>query len=446
MAISISSRVRSYFRPKLDSNCSPIYSTSPCKDVGNQTRSKNVKTKKSGDIVKPQVLYQSGQSKTQSTNVAFDEQLQSVFFQKLPLELRQMVYGYLWSSPNERRYHERRGRHLHFKNGHWIQTRCVMYPEDDKDLDRIQTNMDSIRHTGTGDLLLWQQRLASTCGHRHWRCEERVKYGKPTSIDRTGLGTVMRTCKRMYPEVMQSFFEEHKIIFCDLYAAYRFFAKPGSPHIRHIRDLDLVLHSSFNELAPFIAIGGSGSDEEPDQTSLLKVKTSQLGAVLGAVAERLRCLHSLRVSLDVYDLGPWRKIPELAISKCLLERIEVKGNNGGKGNNYIVELPAALPIQSHCTGLQLVDSPEISDAKKVQSPKSRFLPYKVVRRPALRYWQFTPGEVEHFTWETCEGQGKERHCWISLSKDRLLSSPLPNPFLVDFTERPNTANKITTCA
>ncbi|KAJ2991534.1 hypothetical protein NUW58_g2481 [Xylaria curta] len=61
------------------------------------------------------------------------------------------------------------------------------------------------------------------------------------------------------------------------------------------------------------------------------------------------------------------------------------------------------------------------------------MPFKVTRRPPLRYWQFTPGEVEHFTWETRRGEKQHQHCWIALSK---ATSSIANPYLIDFTERP----------
>jgi hypothetical protein len=127
----------------------------------------------------------------------FDEQRESPFFAKLPLEIRKMVYAYVWPGACDQRYHEPRGRHLHFKEGHWVRTRCVMHEQDEDDTDFIQAQMDLISYSGQGDLLLWQRRLASTWGQRHWRCEEKVMYGKPTSIDRTDLGALMIVCKKM---------------------------------------------------------------------------------------------------------------------------------------------------------------------------------------------------------------------------------------------------------
>ncbi|KAI1418876.1 hypothetical protein F5Y12DRAFT_383087 [Xylaria sp. FL1777] len=363
----------------------------------------------------------------------FDEQINCPFFQKLPLEIRKMIYAYVWQGPYDHIYHESNGRHLHFKDGRWVHTRCVMYREDDEDTDIIQKQMDLIHDTGMGDLLLWQRRLASTWGQRHWRCAERIEYGKPTSIDRTDLGALMVACKKMHPEVMESFLEYHKIIFNDIFSAHRFLVRPGSSRlVRHIRKLDLTFSLSFHEFTPFITVTCCpDTDEHIDVTekraSLARTKNNLLAAIFTAIADHTTCLHSLRVSLDVYDRGPWRKIPERALASHL-ERISVQ--KGKKGEvNYTVELPPALPIRTNYTGLQELETESRgvgkSDEKRVAPP----LPFNITRRPPLRYWQFNPGEVEHFTWETCEGERRHQHCWIALSKTTRLIS---NPYLIDF--------------
>ncbi|KAI8626556.1 hypothetical protein F5Y19DRAFT_446065 [Xylariaceae sp. FL1651] len=432
MALGISSRVKAYLLPKLQkrkrSNSSKTTGT-------DKTRRK--------DSTFPTTTLEVSEPDVSEKNATFDGQLHSSFFQKLPLELRKMVYAYVWQGSYDHMYHESNGRHLHFKDGHWVHTRCVMYQEDDEDIDSIQRHMDLIHHSGRGNLLLWQRRLASTWGHRHWRCEERVEHGKPTSIDRTDLGALMVVCKRMHPEVMQSFLECHKLIFNDLFSAYRFLVRPGSSYLGHIRNLDLTLSVPFHELVPFIAIGRPDTDKknhDAEMGSLAKAQNSRLGAIFAAVADGITCLHSLRLSLDVYDRGPWRKIPERALV-AHLERIRVLRGRRGE-TNYTVELPPALPIQTHYAGMQEIDDDDYEvggvagdgdgDEKQTQRTKRAARPFKILRRPALRYWQFDPGEVEHFTWETCEGERQQQHCWIALSKAARFIS---NPYLIDFTER-----------
>lgn len=363
----------------------------------------------------------------------FDEQQDSSFFQKLPIEIRKMIYAYVWQGPYDHMYHESNGRHLHFQDGHWVHTRCVMYQEDDEDTDLIQQQMDLIRGSGRGDLLLWQRRLASTWGQRHWRCEERIKYGSPTSIDRTDLGALIITCKKMHPEVMESFIECHKMIFNDVFSAHRFLVQSSSSRrlIPHLRNVDLTLSVPFHEFAPFISIGRPDTEDQyhiAKRISIASAKDSRLGAIFAALAGSPTCLHSLQVSLDVYDRGPWRKIPERALASHL-ERIAVRKGKKGK-TNYTVELPPALPIRTHYAGLQELEV-EADDGGEAGERKIT-LPFNVTRRPPLRYWQFNPGEVDHFTWETHHGDKRHRHCWIALSK---ATGVISNPYLIDFSER-----------
>ncbi|KAI1463798.1 uncharacterized protein F4812DRAFT_231431 [Daldinia caldariorum] len=317
-----------------------------------------------------------------------DLQLESPFFRNLPIEIRRMIYELVWSEPHDHKYHTLRGRHIHFVDGHWINMRCVMY-EDDEDLDLIQKNMDIVHNSGKGDLVMWQQRLASTWGGRHWRCEERVQYGTQKSVDGTNFMSMMLVCKRMLPEVMESILESHQFIFNDFFSAHRFFTCNPSPYITHIRHLDLSLSLPFYEYAPFIV-------DRP------KSRVRELWEAL----ERISCLHDLRISLDIYDHGPWRKIPERGVT-AQLKNLEVLGK-------FTVELPPSLPIRTHTPNMQNLDAHEE-------------LPFKIVRRPPLRYWQFTPGDVERFGWKT-HTKGQQSHCFITIDR---AARRIPNPYLLD---------------
>ncbi|KAI0403796.1 hypothetical protein F4802DRAFT_570277 [Xylaria palmicola] len=441
MAVGVSSRLRSYIRRKLEKRKTCGAHTSTSADV--------VEGGKLPSPVTPTVE----EPAASHPKIRFDEQHGSTFFQSLPLEIRKMIYAYVWQGPYDHMYHEPNGRHLHFRRGHWVHTRCVMYEEDDEDADFIQEQMDLIRRSGRGDLLLWQRRLASTWGQRHWRCAERIEYSEPTPIDRTGLGALMVVCKKMHPEVMESFLERHKIVFNDVFSAHRFLVRPGASRrlARHLRHLDLTLSVPFHELAPFLAIGPPDSDDDgggAETTTTTTTTTwppaassrgSRLGAVFAALAESPTCLHGLRVSLDVYDRGPWRKLPERALASHLA-RIPVRRGRAGEVN-YTVELPPALPIRTHYAGLQdLGDDDEAREDGGVGEGEGGgegrlaavVAPFHVTRRPPLRYWQFNPGEVEHFTWETRDGEREHQHCWIALSK---ATRHISNPYLVDFNER-----------
>ncbi|KAJ8126313.1 hypothetical protein O1611_g7325 [Lasiodiplodia mahajangana] len=185
MAVGATSRLRSYLRQKLGKTRRRGALTS--------TATNKIEEEFSASPLTPETI----ELEAPRLNSTFDEQQDCSFFRELPIEIRKMIYAYVWQGPYDHMYHESNGRHLHFKDGHWVHTRCVMYQEDDRDKDLIQKQMDSILESGRGDLLLWQRRLASTWGQRHWRCEERIKYGRPTSIDRTDLGALMITCKKM---------------------------------------------------------------------------------------------------------------------------------------------------------------------------------------------------------------------------------------------------------
>ncbi|KAI1103817.1 hypothetical protein F4804DRAFT_332867 [Jackrogersella minutella] len=369
----IQSRVKTFFRPSLAKRRRPSSFSSQ--------REQKREHKKVKDEFTP--THDSNAAGDDDGSV-FDIQLASPFFRSLPLEIRKMIYSLVWVGRYDHQYHIARGRHLNFQNGHWTNTRCVMY-EDDEDLDLLQKNMDMIHSSGKGDLIMWQRRLSSTWGSRHWRCEERIQYGGRTSVDRTDFMSMMLVCKRMFPEVVGSIFESHQFLLNDFFSAHRFFVYKPSPYISHMRHLDLSLNLPFHEYAPFIVEGPKSRVRE-----------------LWEALEHIQCLHTLRVSLDIYDRGAWRKIPERNVTAQLKELKVLR--------NFTLELPPSLPIKTHPPNMQNLDAQEE-------------MPFSVVRRPPLRYWQFNPGEVERFTWET-HTKGRQSHCFIALARE---ARNIPNP-------------------
>ncbi|KAI1497755.1 hypothetical protein F5X99DRAFT_354384 [Biscogniauxia marginata] len=364
MAIGIPLRVKSLLRPKLEKRRSKRF-TARCQDPS------EVEIEQTTIIEAPS---------------DFNEQQNSLFFQKLPIEVRKMIYSFVWRGTYDHMYHVPNGRHLYFKDGHWVNMRCVM-SEADEDPDLIQKNMDFVYNSGQGDLLLWQRRLASTWGSRHWRCEERIKYGRTGAIDRTNIGCMMMVCKRMHPEVMESVFESHNFIFNDLFSAHNFFVCIPSPYLFHLRYLDLTLNVPFHECSPFV----------------INMPKNRVKAVLDSI-KLLPYLHSLRVSLDVCDRGPWRKLPERDLVTHLKSCKAFR--------EFTVELPPPLAVKAH-----LLDGQDLDNSQKDT-------PFCIVRRPPLRYWQFNPGDVEHFRWETFK-RSNQSHCRITVTKSRMAIS---NPY------------------
>jgi hypothetical protein len=164
----------------------------------------------------------------------------------------------------------------------------------------------------------------------------------------------------------------------------------------------------------------------------------------------MRCLKSVRVSLDVYDRGPWRILPERWATNGL-RRLQVL-------DSFTVELPPVLPHhdqiypgQSLATTMPMVvekkhteskkdeekegeeeqqtpataPTPALAPASTLAPPCSPSPPFEIVRRPTLRYWEFSPWEVERFMWET-QVDGDKLSCWITVPKE---ARRINNPYL-----------------
>lgn len=125
------------------------------------------------------------------------EQAESPFLQKLPLEIRRLIYQHVWADPKkEYNYHHPYGRHVSYIRGRWFSRRCVMYSIDD-DLNTIQSEMDAeYDEKKLERLRLCHMRLRSSWGHRHWRCEQR-SWRPLHGIDKTGFISLMTVCKRL---------------------------------------------------------------------------------------------------------------------------------------------------------------------------------------------------------------------------------------------------------
>lgn len=123
------------------------------------------------------------------------EQHRSTFFRKLPLEIRKAIYQYLWA---------RHGQHFHWytDQGRPAIARCVM-SELDEDDDLIQKQMDMIHSSPFPDTIkaiqmtMWQRRLTSSWGRRHWRCEERLETECRRRLRNPHFMAVILVCKKM---------------------------------------------------------------------------------------------------------------------------------------------------------------------------------------------------------------------------------------------------------
>ncbi len=192
MAISVPLKVRTFFRPRL----------------GKRSRSDNLQPEAGmKKRVQPWMPGDGVTAKDNDVAVCDEEvnpinpQINSSFFQKLPLEIRRMIYGYVWSHPHDHMFHKPSGRHIHFQEGRWYNVRCVMNKMDE-DLDFIQKRMDEIydpsNNVDNHNLELWQRRSSQTWGHRHWRCEERMRHPREPRVDKRNFASMMLVCKQMY--------------------------------------------------------------------------------------------------------------------------------------------------------------------------------------------------------------------------------------------------------
>lgn len=203
----------------------------------------------------------------------------------------------------------------------------------------------------------------------------------------------MLTLNTRFPEVMESIFESHHFHFNDLYSTYRFLVSHPPAFVSHIRHLDLTLNMTFADYAPFFF-------------ETTTKKKDYVRPIWNALAN-LKCLHNMRISLDIYDRGPWRTLPEDQVIKGLL--------NLQVANDFTVELPPSMPIYNIIF-------------QKQEPTEDDDLPFRIVRRPALRYWEFHPHEVERFRWDTHQ-KGNLKICWVTLLKS---SRRIPNPYLLQF--------------
>lgn len=117
----IQSKVKSFFRPGLEK----------------RRRSSNSSSRSDSKRPKNELA----SAATDNGSPELNLQLSSPLFRDLPIEIRKIVYSLVWLGPWDDQYYmaSGAGRHIHFSDGHWSNTRCVMY-EDDEDLDFIQKN------------------------------------------------------------------------------------------------------------------------------------------------------------------------------------------------------------------------------------------------------------------------------------------------------------------
>ncbi|KXJ89070.1 hypothetical protein Micbo1qcDRAFT_213389 [Microdochium bolleyi] len=284
-----------------------------------------------------------------------------------------------------------------------------MLPADD-DLDSIQNQMDvEYDRQRRKQLREWHMRLRSSWGCRHWRCEQRT-WRPAHGIDKIGFMSLMTVCKRLYPEVAQSIFENHKFMFNDIASAHEFLVGNTVPFTRHIRDMELTFNMGQYHYEPFLPEPDVLAGQQHD------VGCRPFGNWVNDIWEALgamTCLHNVRISFDVHDRGVWRKIPERNVTKAL-KHLRVK-------HDFTVELPSKLQIIAPRLQGQTLEEDEETN-------------FQIIRRPRLRYWKFDSDRIERFSWELgVDPVSGRESCYIAVLKNTTyvptVQAPYNNPHL-----------------
>ncbi|KAK3353732.1 hypothetical protein B0T25DRAFT_456652 [Lasiosphaeria hispida] len=190
----------------------------------------------------------------------------SIFFSRLPLELRRQIYREVWrgylksrrvspSSPgSDLRLHiytDGSGR------GTLRHTQCKIHPgspgQDDAQViepwppfDRSNTHMPPMWFW-----FAWVMRLH---WDKHWKCQHAIMKrwdpltGNAKDAEPSPFLPLFLTCKKMYWEAIASLFENVTPIFTTSEDAHRFFIQKPHPFLGHIRSLEFSFTNSNDHL------------------------------------------------------------------------------------------------------------------------------------------------------------------------------------------------------
>ncbi|KAK3935348.1 hypothetical protein QBC46DRAFT_51888 [Diplogelasinospora grovesii] len=187
-----------------------------------------------------------------------DEQSGSIFFARLPLEIRQLIYREIWrgylkarrvspSSPgSDLRLHIYTDGSGRVTLGH---TQCKIDPgaPSQEDAQVIQPFFPFDTTTGqtlTPPMWFWLALVMRFHWDKHWKCQHAImkrwdpQTGKAKEVERSPFLPLFLTCKKMYWETVVSFFENVTPIFTSSEDAYRFFVRRRHPFLDRLRSLE----------------------------------------------------------------------------------------------------------------------------------------------------------------------------------------------------------------
>ncbi|KAI0841213.1 hypothetical protein F5Y06DRAFT_260915 [Hypoxylon sp. FL0890] len=207
------------------------------------------------------------------------DQYQSLFFRRLPIEVRNEIYVELWRLSGLEQHifwHEDR---KHPRRSHFCRWPCVtpFDVEDERQKELEILFPDALSHPPP--MLLsteWNWRLKSSW-YNHWRCEEEMcehlknDEARPrranfpchayNSLLYSPYLPMLLTCKKMYSECIKSIYENTTFVFTNVQTIHAFLGRyacklgpdsPPTPFLEYTRELQISLPIGFTLLMPYI--------------------------------------------------------------------------------------------------------------------------------------------------------------------------------------------------
>ncbi|KZL79743.1 hypothetical protein CI238_02128 [Colletotrichum incanum] len=189
---------------------------------------------------------------------AMDNQLAAGFFDKLPEEIREMIYQELWRAAGL-------GQHIIRTQAGYAHSRCLFHRPGTRAVDGEEPwEFNWMAPDARGSVPLWYKREMSTwCDH--WKCEEareereiwrdiaRGRAGHCVHVETwTAFLPMMLTCKRMYFECASSIYESVAFTITDITLARNLFGVRHRGSTRHpLRHINLSFRRQADEGSSF---------------------------------------------------------------------------------------------------------------------------------------------------------------------------------------------------
>ncbi|KAI0007689.1 hypothetical protein F4779DRAFT_642803 [Xylariaceae sp. FL0662B] len=287
-------------------------------------------------------------------------QLGSIFFGRLPLEIREMIYAECWFVSGLKQ-------HVFVDNGRLRHSPCLLAPDEvDERHEELRRICQTRRNSRSRAILIdgkWASRFLSTW-NEHWKCEEDALArdgGKNTTCQRRTLFLpLLLTCKRAYLESRHSLYASITLIFTDLSLAHSFFVASPKMTTSLIHSLEFSLSVPFDilhqhRLDPSLA-HGSGA-------------WAELCTTLSNLV-RFAALQNVTIRLKLADDRYWWQVRERWI------------------------LSAIRGMLARCLTVQLPESKHLEWSQPYQYMEGGRTPFKLERYASLPWMSFKNGRIE----------------------------------------------------